>query len=137
MLPALYGRVIVPPTVLEELNRERTPEVVRRWLANRSGWLHVQQSREPLPEFRIVLGDGEREPIALAVEVRADALLMDDRDGRREAERLNYVVLGTLRVLADAARYGLIDLRVALERLRQTNFRADDRLIQQILDTAR
>ena len=59
---------------------------------------------------------------------------MDDRDGRREARRLNLAVQGTLRVLADAAEHGLADLGVALDRLRRTNFRASDALIQSILD---
>jgi predicted nucleic acid-binding protein len=63
----------------------------------------------------------------------ADALLMDDRDGRREAERRSLAVLGTLRVLADAAEHGLLNLRVALDRLRQTNFRADEQLLRRLL----
>jgi len=134
VLPALYGRVIIPPAVLSELNQERTPDVVRAWLARTPDWLHVQVPREPLRELRDVLGDGERQAIALAVELSADALLMDDRDGRREAEKRNCAVLGTLRVLTDAAAYGLADLRIALDRLRLTNFRADERLIQRILD---
>jgi predicted nucleic acid-binding protein len=58
---------------------------------------------------------------------------MDDRDGRREAERRSLAVLGTLRVLADGAEHNLLDLRVALDRLRQTNFRADAQLLQRLL----
>ena len=59
---------------------------------------------------------------------------MDDRDARREAEKMHCSVLGTLRVLADAGAHGHADLKTALERLRLTNFRADNRLIQRILD---
>ena len=62
---------------------------------------------------------------------------MDDRDGRREAEALNCHVLGTLRVLADAAEHGFADLAVALERLRTTNFRMDSRLVEEILNRTR
>lgn len=80
-----------------------------------------------------VLGPGERQAIVLATELSADALLMDDREGRREAERLNVPVLGTLRVLADAAEHGFADLGVAFDRLRRTNFRASDQLLQQFL----
>jgi predicted nucleic acid-binding protein len=134
VLPALYGRVLVPPAVITELNRERTPDLVRAWLAKSPDWLHVQAPRETLIGLGTVLGDGERQAIALAVEMSADALLMDDRDARREAERMNCAVLGTLRVLADAGAHGDADLKIALDRLRLTNFRADDRLIQRILD---
>ena len=41
VLPALYGRVVVPPAVIRELNQERTPNLVRTWLSNRPEWLHV------------------------------------------------------------------------------------------------
>lgn len=95
--------------------------------------MHVQAPRHALTSLRDVLGPGEREAIALAAEISADAVLMDDRDGRREAERMNLAVLGTLRVLADAAEHGFADLRVALERLRSTNFRADERLMSWLL----
>jgi predicted nucleic acid-binding protein len=131
---ALYGEVLVPPAVLRELANERTPAAVRAWLSNRPEWLRVQAPREPFLQLRDAIDDGEREAIALAVEVRADALLMDDRDGRRHAEALHCAVLGTLRVLADAAEHGFADLPSALDRLRSTNFRADPRLIEQILN---
>lgn len=133
VLPALYGRVIVPPGVVAELNQERTPSVVREWLSARPEWLHVQAPQQALPSLRDVLGVGEREAIALATELAADALLMDDRDGRREAERRSLAVLGTLRVLADGAEHGLLNLRVALDRLRETNFRADEQLFRRLL----
>lgn len=87
VLPELYGRVIVPPAVVTELSQERTPRAVREWLSARPEWLHVQAPRQALSSLRDILGAGEREAIALAEELSADALLMDDRDGRREAER--------------------------------------------------
>lgn len=133
VLPAMYGRVIVPPAVVAELDQERTPIVVREWLSERPEWFHVQAPQQALPALRDVLGAGEREAITLATELEAAALLMDDRDGRREAEKRNLPVLGTLRVLADAAEHGFINLRSALHRLGETNFRADAQLIQRIL----
>jgi predicted nucleic acid-binding protein len=79
VLPALYGRVLIPPAVIAELNRERTPDLVRAWLAKSPDWLHVQAPREALTGLGNVLGDGERQAIALAVEMAADALLMSLR----------------------------------------------------------
>jgi predicted nucleic acid-binding protein len=60
-------------------------------------------------------------------------LLIDDRDARREAERRNLPVLGTLRVLADAAEHGFVDLPAAFDRLRKTNFRASEQMLQWLL----
>lgn len=134
VLPALYGRVVVPPAVITELNQERTPDVVRVWLANRPIWLQVQAPKEALDFPRSVLGVGERDAIALAVEISADALLMDDREGRDEAWRFGLDILGTLRVLADAADHDLADLPAAFDRLKRTNFRARDELMQRLLE---
>jgi predicted nucleic acid-binding protein len=136
VLPALYGRVIIPPAVISELSQERTPEVVRSWLSNTPDWLSVQVPSWPLLSLDSSLGLGEREAIVLAEELTADALLMDDRDARQEAERRNLPVLGTLRVLADAAEHGVADLTTAFERLRETNFRASDQLLQWLLSQA-
>jgi DNA-binding PadR family transcriptional regulator len=59
--------------------------------------------------------------------------LIDDWDGRQEALRRNLNVLGTLRVLADASDDGIVDLQVAVDRLRQTTFRASEELFQWLL----
>ena len=134
VLPALYGRVLVPPAVVTELTRERTPVVVRQWLVNKPGWLQIHSPTSGLTPSGLRLGPGELEAIALAVELSADAVLMDERDGRREAERRGVAVLGTLRVLADAAEHHLADLPTAFDRLRQTNFRASEQLMQSLLD---
>lgn len=41
---------------------------------------------------------------------------------------------GTLGILGLAARHGLTDFRPAIERLRETNFRASEELIEFVLD---
>ena len=35
LLPQLYGRVLIPQAVYDELQQERTPAPVRAWVANR------------------------------------------------------------------------------------------------------
>ena len=84
---------------------------------------------EDFPEF-----PGEREAIALSQELNADVLLIDEWDGREEAARRKLKVAGTLRVLASASEKGLVDLPAAISRLRATNFRASEKLIQSFLD---
>ena len=77
---------------------------------------------------------GEREAIALAESLRADAVILDDKAARREAQRRNLRVIGTLRVLDDAAVAGLVDLPEALKRLRAAGFYLDASLVQFLLD---
>ncbi|HEV2721372.1 MAG TPA: DUF3368 domain-containing protein, partial [Thermoanaerobaculia bacterium] len=129
VLPALYGRVVAPSAVMSELTHVRTPELVRRWAASSPAWLQVEALRRHIVPS-LLLGPGESEAIALAEELHADALLIDDRDGRREAVRRHLPVLGTLRVLADAAEEKLIELPNAVDRLRQTSFRASEELYE-------
>ena len=83
------------------------------------------------------LGAGEREAIALAQETRADALLIDEEEGRRAARALT--VTGTLGVLERAAARGLLDLPSVLTRLRTTSFRVREALLHDMLvrDAAR
>jgi predicted nucleic acid-binding protein len=49
-------------------------------------------------------------------------LIVDDREGRKRAEVRNIPVIGTLGVLKEAATLGLLNLRMAVQRLQTTNF---------------
>ena len=61
LLPALYGRVLIPPAVADELNHESTPQVVRDWLASRPSWLEIRQPAHTLGS-NVDLDWGEQEP---------------------------------------------------------------------------
>jgi predicted nucleic acid-binding protein len=137
ILPSLYGRVLIPPAVMSELTQARTPELVRQWVLNRPDWLDIRAPRAARSLLPLILGTGEREAIALAEELKADVLLVEDWAARREAERRNLAVQGTLGLLSLASEHGLIDLTEAIARLRTTNFRASEQLIQSTLDRDR
>jgi predicted nucleic acid-binding protein len=108
ILPALYGEVVTSRVVLDELNEPQTPEAVRQWAAAPPGWIQLRVPSGPLAGFPAMLGAGERHAIALAEELRADALLIDDRAGRREAERRLLPIQGALGLIDLAARHGFI-----------------------------
>ena len=61
------------------------------------------------------------------------AILIDDRKGRTEAVRCGLRVAGTIGLLELAARRGLVDFPQVIQRLRQTNARLDEELIQAAL----
>jgi predicted nucleic acid-binding protein len=77
---------------------------------------------------------GELEAICLAQEIKAAAVLMDDRAGRIAAIHCGLAVIGTVGLLEQAAARGLLDLPQAMDRLRQTNARLDPALIQAALE---
>jgi predicted nucleic acid-binding protein len=133
VLPELYGRVVIPEGVLAELQRDSTPQVVKKWIAAHPDWLEIRQARMQPDEALAMLGVGERQAIALAQELKAAAIIIDEERGRREAKRRGLSVIGILGVLRDAAERNLIELPLALDRLRETNFRVSEKIIQSLL----
>jgi predicted nucleic acid-binding protein len=81
--------------------------------------------------------DGEREAICLAREVNAVAILMDDKKRRAEAVRCGLRVAGTIGLLEAAAQRQLVDFSATIQRLRQTNARLDEEVIQAALSRLR
>jgi predicted nucleic acid-binding protein len=130
LLPALFKRVLVPPSVCEELKRPRAPDAVRTWIAQPPVWLETRTPSRPPGADLARLGAGERDAILLAEEWGADQIIIDEIRGRREAKRRQIPYTGTLGVLAAGADQGLLDLQSAVDRLRQTSFR----ITQDILD---
>jgi predicted nucleic acid-binding protein len=80
------------------------------------------------------LDAGEEDAIALAVELRADLLLMDDREGVIVARRMGFKVAGTLTILAMAAQHRLLNLADAFDRIKRTNFHYQQELMDQFIN---
>jgi predicted nucleic acid-binding protein len=138
ILKELFGRVIVPQAVFDELHRDRTPQSVKDWIDSQPVWLEVKLPSLELGDVAKSLGKGEREAIALAVELKADALLLDDKRAKSEARRRNIPVITTLNILETAAERGWLDLPDAIVRLRQMNFYLPaEEVIEEILERDR
>jgi predicted nucleic acid-binding protein len=133
VLSILFETVSMPEAVRDELSRERTPPAVRAWIAQTPAWIQIAPTPPletlPLPG----LGAGERAAIALALSRRADLILMDDRRGVTAALNRGLLPIGTIGLLDRAARRQLIDLPVAVARLRATNFRHRPALLDVLL----
>ena len=133
VLPVMFGRVEIPGAVRDELSASDAPPPVSAWMARPPGWLGVYAVEyEPDAALRR-LHSGEREAIILAEQLGADLIVLDEKLGRRVATGRGLRVTGTLGVLKEASARGLIDLPSAVERLRQTTFRASPRLLQNLL----
>jgi predicted nucleic acid-binding protein len=134
LLPRLFGQVLIPPAVFAELQDPETPSLVRAWLANAPSWLQVQVLRSHPDPGLDYLDAGEREAIALAEELKADQILLDEMDARKEAARRKLPFIGTLGILRKAAQLDLINLPSTLARLQQTTFYVDPEVIRSLLD---
>jgi len=102
ILPTLFGQVVVPPAVVSELAHPRSPLAFRDWMASPPSWLIVQSPSLIDPSLASI-GLGELEAISLAIELKADLLLVDDRKARHIALSRGIHVIGTLGLLELAA----------------------------------
>ena len=133
ILAKMYGRVVIPHAVREELLRPSAPEAVRNWTSTSPTWLEVRSPVHAPDASLATLDAGERDAIMLAGELRADQLIIDDRQGRREAEKRGISVMGTLGVLREAAILGLLDLRTTVKRLEGTTFHIAPEVLARLL----
>jgi predicted nucleic acid-binding protein len=123
ILPALSQAVIIPPAVVDELAAGRELGVD---LPDPTGlaWITI---RRPVSAAAIPLitdlGPGETEVLMLALELSATVLVLDDALARQVAHSLNLKLTGTLGILLDAKRAGLIDtVAPALDQLQKLRF---------------
>jgi predicted nucleic acid-binding protein len=100
LLTRLYTRILIPPAVLAELKHPLAPKPVRDWACDPPKWLEVLSPKDSLTLAQLDLG--ETEAIALATEMHAEVLLIDEQAGRQEAVRRGLRVAGTLSVPDEA-----------------------------------
>src|ERR1051325_3478303 len=124
LLPRLFTKVWIPGAVIDELQQPRTPSIVHKWAGQIPPWVEVREIPGPSSEHELAgLDRGEWEAIQLAKEINANLLLIDERAGVRAARKQGFIVTGTLGVLVEAARSGLISIEEALGCLAKTHFR--------------
>jgi predicted nucleic acid-binding protein len=135
LLPALFEKVILPASVQAELSIRKAPRPVRDWIASPPAWIEVRETPDGLDADPSLKGihKGEQAAIGLAAALKASLLLMDDRKGVIAARGKGLRVTGTLGILELAAQGGLTDFAQAVERLRQTNFRGPEALLDALL----
>jgi predicted nucleic acid-binding protein len=116
--------------VLAELKHALAPKSVRDWADNPPVWVEVLS-----PKSRIILAQldlGESEAIALATELHADVVLIDEQAGRQEAVRRRLKVAGTLSVMDEADQTGLVVFDNVIAELRKTSFRVSHAVLSEI-----
>ncbi len=131
LLPQIFGSVLVPDAVWQELSASGSPPAIRQWIATNPDWIDIEKPVDL--DTTIKLGVGEVEAISLAKERRADLVLIDDRKARLAAIERGLNVTGTINILELAAKRNLIDITVAFRDLQKTNFRIANALIEEII----
>jgi hypothetical protein len=139
LLEAIYQTVIIPDVVASELAAANNP-IIPAIL--QLGWIQTQSLTNPQLANQLQqdrgLDAGEANAIALALELQADDLLIDERLGRQEAIRLGLSIIGILGILLVAKQRSLIpQVQPVMDALiDQAGFRVSPQLYQRILALA-
>lgn len=120
LLQKLFDRVLVPPRVEQELISP--PLRFQTVSVGTLPWIEVRApaDRAQVDVLRQQLDEGESEAIALALEVGASKVLIDELAGREMATKLGLVPLGVLGVLLQAKQRQFVPrIRPLIDRLQQ------------------
>ena len=129
-LERLYEEVVIPFAVQSEV----APSMPKP-----PPWVHTQTLQRPLDSrvAHAALDAGETESISLALETRAQWVILDDLQARRLAKDLGLAVVGTAGVLFAAKQRGFIAaVRPPLDALRAAGFRLRKDVYEEILKAA-
>jgi predicted nucleic acid-binding protein len=120
LLTKLFGRLDIADAVWEELNAQGQSWPGREAIA-RASWVtrHSPGNHALVVALQRDLDRGEAHSIALAVELGAGLILLDEREGRRAAQRQGLRPMGVVGVLLLAKARGLLHaIRPELDALR-------------------
>ena len=131
LLPQLFGQILCPSAIISECQHPKAPVALRALITTQPEWLVIQDPQHVSAELASHLDAGEAAAMALAHELGADLILMDEKKGRLHAKANGFNVAGTLNILALAAKRGLLDYHTTVSELRTTsNFRVSDAVVK-------
>lgn len=135
LLQQLYREILIPVAVLEEVRAKPGREAQQLQTLIEEGIYQLHRvAGNVISEIPAELGSGEREVIALAIEKQADLVILDDLEGRRIAREKGLIVTGTIGLLVEARKRGLIpSIRGDLDRLIEAGMWLDEIFYHRIL----
>jgi len=136
LLRQLYGEIVIPTAVFNEITNVSNTDTSAAIVPTLS-WIQIRAVADRVfaNSLRAELDLGEAEAIALAVELNANRLLIDERLGRNAAVRSGLQVTGVLGILIAAKRRKLIqEVKPLLDALiQQVGFWVDEQLYAEVL----
>jgi uncharacterized protein len=139
LLGQLFDRIVIPRAVHDEIVGAGAGRPGATQVAAAS-WIDVQDvlDRQRVRALSMMLDAGEAEAIALAGELDdLEAILLDDRRGRRLAHRQGLPVIGSAGALLLAKEQGAIPLvRPLLDQLRSAGLRLGEARYREVLAAA-
>lgn len=129
LLNEFYDKVFAPPAVVNEFGGLLPHFIMQQNLGSSSAQRAIQLCQK--------LGKGESEAIALAIELSAAEVIIDDARARREAKSRGLQVVVVVGLLLRGKQYGLISqVKPLLDTLRTSGFRVSGALYEHALRLA-
>jgi uncharacterized protein len=129
LIPTVVGVVVVTETVYQECLHPRGPATTRQLLLTATWMTRVADPAQLMPETAS-LDPGEATSITYACQQAGPRmLLVDDAAARKLCQSLQLPITGTMGILYEAAKLGLIDFDTAIGQLKGTSFRISDAII--------
>lgn len=135
ILKELFHEIVIPSAVYREIAIQGSQRPGAAEVKN-SDWITILSVQDNNPVANLNLGRGEKEDIALYLELKADLLLIDEVKARREANRFGINYIGLLGVLVEAKGQNVITtVQPILRELRDNaGFRISDSLYEYVLN---
>ena len=113
LIKKIYGQIIIPEAVKEEVvvsgrNKEKVEKIVKLIEKDIIKIVKVK-NRSLVKSFQINLDYGESEVLAMAIDMNASLIVIDEKEARQVAEIYNLNKTGFIGVLIKAEKLGLID----------------------------
>lgn len=131
LLKEIYNEVLIPEAVANELTEKEEGTL----LLKKNQWIKVKKVNENrlLLVLKSILGSGEAEAIALAIETNSP-LLIDERKGRIIARDAGIKIKGTLGVFVEAKEKRLVkNVNTCIKKLKNAGYYLDSELIDIVL----
>ena len=136
LLKDYFQRIVVPEAVYKECMVEGKNREEVKFLKE-ANWIEVKQTKDKnlikLLESHLDYGESE----AIALEIDADLILLDDLDTRETARIYDLQITGTIGILLRAKFEGkIVSLKDTLRKLMKTGFWINKKLVQELLKFA-
>jgi len=127
LLNKLFGKIITTQEVADEFGLPLPGWVELRHASDKNYQAIIEAS----------VDKGEASAIALAIEYVDCLIIIDDLKARKFALQLHLNITGTLGIIVEAKRSGIIEsVEPLIDRIRNTNFRITEKLKAMIIKKA-
>ncbi len=135
LLRKIFSKVYIPEEVFKEV-AERGKKKPGSQVISEAGWIEIKPINEKTQVNFLMasLEKGKAEVLALAKEINADLILLDEEKARKSAVIAGFEVMGLLGLLIVAKNLGLLkEIRSSIQELKRKRFRISDKILVEAL----